>query len=384
DNTSMNMYIDLIDELKSNGHQVTAIAPSNNNQTYIGEERGVRVLRVKARETLNVKSMVKKGIALALLPYYFKKGYHKHLKGEKFDWIFMTTPPITLIDFVENLKRRTGAKLYLILRDIHPQSAASIGLIKNRLMYNYLERRARRGYKASDLIGCMSQGNIEFIANRYPKLDRGKLVLLMNWQKESGYSLPKSDVREKMGLKDKILVLFGGNIGLGQRVENLYNMAKHYSSNNQLQFLVIGKGVKKEYLQELVKDSNLTNIEFIDFMPREEYLDFIKSVDIGLISINENYKVPTCPSKAVSYMSLKIPIFAMINPGSDYGQIIEDAGAGYWVVGSDKERAYKLFDKMIDDSALRKEMGEKGYQFYTKNLTSTKAYLNIMEQIEKQ
>jgi len=116
-------------------------------------------------------------------------------------------------------------------------------------------------------------------------------------------------------------------------------------------------------------------------MPRDEYLDFIKSVDIGLISINEEYKVPTCPSKAVSYMSLKIPIFAMINPDNDYGEIIEKAGAGYWAIGNDKNRVYTLFDKMCSDETLRKKMGENAYNFYLSNLTSNIAYNNIIRQI---
>jgi len=158
-------------------------------------------------------------------------------------------------------------------------------------------------------------------------------------------------------------------------------LAEHYSHNENIIFLVIGKGVKKKAMKQMAKEKKLENIKFIDFMPRDEYLDFVKSVDIGLISINERYKVPTCPSKAVSYMSLKIPIFAMINSGNDYGEIIEKARAGYWAVGNDKEKIYALFEKMCNDQILRKEMGENGYNFYLTNLTSEIAYNTIINQI---
>lgn len=378
---SSNMYTDLIEEFRDNSHNITVMAPSVNNKTYITKERGVDVLRVKSIESLGVSSMIKKGIALALLPYYYKKAFNKYLTNHKFDWIFMPTPPITLIDFVDYIKSKTNSKFYLILRDIHPQSAKSIGLIKYKFMYNYLAKRAKRGYEISDYIGCMSQGNIDFIADEYPKLDKSKLVLLMNWQKDTGYEAPKIDIRSKFNFGNKILILFGGNIGLGQRVENIYNLAKHYSNNENIVFLIIGKGVKKDYLKELATESNLNNIHFIDFLPREEYLDFVKSVDIGLISINENYKVPTCPSKAVSYMSLKIPIFAMINPNSDYGDIIQNSGAGYWVVGSKDDKTFKILDKLIEDKTLRIKMGEDGYKFYLSNLTSKVAYNTIINQI---
>ncbi len=380
---SPNMYSDLAEEFRDHGHKVTIMAPATpllNPGIY--SENGFVIVRVKTPKTQGVSNLIKKGIGLALMPHNYKKAYKSHLSKSKFDLIFMPTPPITLIDFVSYLKKKTNAIFYLILRDIHPQSAAGIGLIKYKFMYNYLERRASKGYKIADLIGCMSYGNIDFIAKNYPTIDKNKLVLLMNWQKNTGYSKPKTNIREKFGWKEKLLILFGGNIGLGQRVENIIDLAEHYSHNENIIFLVIGKGVKKETMKQMAEEKKLENIKFIDFMPRDEYLDFVKSVDIGLISINERYKVPTCPSKAVSYMSLKIPIFAMINPGNDYGKIIEKAGAGYWAVGNDKEKIYALFEKMCNDKLLRKKMGENGYNFYLTNLTSEIAYNTIINQIK--
>ena len=76
-------------------------------------------------------------------------------------------------------------------------------------MYNYLERRSKKGYQMADLIGCMSQGNINYIAENYPSLNKNKLVLLMNWQKDGGYSKPKTDIKEKFGWQQKLIILFG-------------------------------------------------------------------------------------------------------------------------------------------------------------------------------
>ena len=102
---------------------------------------------------------------------------------------------------------------------------------------------------------------------------------------------------------------------------------------------------------------------------------------MGLISINERYAVPTCPSKLVSYFALKVPVLALINPGNDVGALIETAGAGFWAVGSDWERVVTLFDRLYEDPALRKSMGEKGQQFYREHLTARKAYQILMQQI---
>ena len=191
-----------------------------------------------------------------------------------------------------------------------------------------------------------------------------------------------SELRIKYNLEGKFLVLFGGNLGLGQCVENIADLACHYLKNDNIRFVVIGKGVKKDALQQMAKEQNLTNMIFMDFMPRADYLKFVKSADLGLISIHGNNAAPTCPSKAVSYMSLKIPILALINKDNDYGQILEEkAGAGYWAVASDKEKVYGLFDKIYGDVQLRKEMGENGYKFFCEYLTTDKVYAEMIKQM---
>ena len=165
-------------------------------------------------------------------------------------------------------------------------------------------------------------------------------------------------------------------------MENIADLAQHYLNDKNIVFVIIGKGIKKDALQEMAKEQGLDNILFINYMPREDYLRFVKSADLGLISIHEKNAAPTCPSKAVSYMSLKIPMLALINSNNDYGQILQDkAHAGFWAVGSDKEKVYTLFDKLYSNKQLRKQMGDDGYQFYCENLTTEKVYDELIKQM---
>lgn len=378
------MYADLAEEFVKNGHELTVMAPDlNHSSCFMSQERGMRVVRVASKETQGVPNMFKKGIALATLAYYFKKGYKKFLRNEKFDWIFMPTPPISLSGFAEYVKKRTGAKYYIILRDIHPQSVWSIGLLHNKMEYKFLDRQARIGYQAADLIGCMSQGNIDFIHKQYPGMKMGKGVILYNWVNGVPSEMVDSSVRAKYGLEGKFVALFGGNLGKGQRIENIAFLAEYYLPNDNIVFLIIAKGVEKDRLLKIAQEKQLANLKFVDYMPQADYLNVVRSVDLGLVSINEKYAVPTCPSKAVSYMSMGIPVFAMINPDSDYGEVIEKAGAGYWTVGSDKKRTVELFDKIYADKDLRKSMSEAGRKFYEENCTIHDAYSAMIEQMKE-
>ena len=83
-------------------------------------------------------------------------------------------------------------------------------------------------------------------------------------------------------------------------------------------------------------------------------------------------------------MSLKIPMLALINSNNDYGQIVEEqAKAGYWTVGSDKEKVYDLFDKLYSNPDLRKQMGEDGYRFYCEHLTTEKVFAEMIKQMNE-
>ena len=376
------MYLSLFREFAKHGHEVTVMAPDNNHQkSFESNEYSVKVIRVGSTATQGVSSMIKKGLALTMLPHYYKIAYKQFLNNDKFDWVVMPTPPITLSRFVGYVKQQSGAKFYLILRDIHPQSVWSIGLLHNKLEYKFLDRKAKIGYSTADLIGCMSKGNIDFIKGLYPGLKIGEPVLLYNWVTEPPKTKSDPTLRPRLGLVSKFVALFGGNLGKGQRIENIAFLSEHYLDNPDIVFLIIAKGVEKDRLQQIAEENKLTNIRFMDFMPQADYLNLTKSVDLGLVSINENYRVPTCPSKAVSYMAAGVPVFAMINPGNDYGQVIEDCGAGYWTVGSDKDRTIELFDQLYKDNDLRKRMSEAGRKFYRENCTPQKAYETMMNQM---
>lgn len=376
------MYIDLAKECVKNGHEVTLIG-SSLEQTRMTKEGKMTILRVKSGKIVGEPNLIKKGIAMAMIPKHFKKAYNKYLKGSKWDWIVMPTPPITLVDFVAKVKKESGAKLYMILRDIHPQSSWSLGEIRYRWMYNYLDRRSRKGYELSDVVGCMSQRNIDYILEEYPTLNSSKMKILYNWLEPSKHYQPNSNIRKKYNLENKVIALFGGNIALGQRIENIADLAIRYKHNDNIMFVIIGKGVMKQKLIELTLGQGLTNVLFLDYMPQEEYLNFIRNADIGLISINENNAVPTCPSKLASYMSLKIPVLAMINRNNDYGKMIDDAHAGFWAVGSDREKVYSNFEKLVTSRQLREEMGKSGYEFFIANMTTDIAANTMLRQMNE-
>ena len=134
--------------------------------------------------------------------------------------------------------------------------------------------------------------------------------------------------------------------------------------------MIVGRGVKKPVLEAIAKQDNLTNMRFMDFMPREDYERILELADVGLISIDEKYTVPTCPSKIIGYMALAKPVIAMFNEGSDYGEFYMDkSGCGLYSTDLNHEKMFENFDKLYNDVKLRTQMGLAGYNYYKQHLT---------------
>lgn len=376
-----NLYTDLVQEFHDHGHEAYVVAPAKEGvDTALNKEKDINVLRVKTGKLFNVGA-IRKGISNVLLPYQFKSAIKKHFHNKQFDLIIVPTPPITFAGVVRHFKKKWGSKVYLILRDIFPQNAKDLGMINNSLIFNYFRSKEKALYAISDEIGCMSDGNINYIKKHDPEVPHSKLHLLPNWQKALPYGELDISVKEKYGFKDKYLVIFGGNIGEPQKIENIISLAQAYKHKNDIVFLVIGKGTRSNALKQIVKEQNLTNLVVMDFIARDDYQELVKNADIGLISLSEKFTIPNIPSKTLSYYNARIPVLAAVDANTDYGQMLEDTNTGLWSVTGDLETYKKNFDTLYNDKELRLKMGQNGYDYMMTHLTSDGAYQTIMNRV---
>lgn len=378
---SPNMYSDLIAEFAMGGHKVTVVSAAKEKEpTTFQREKDIEVLRVKTQKIFNVHPILK-GIATVRIPYQFKKAIQKYLSSNIFDLVLTPTPPITFAAIVSWLKKKHPLKSYLILRDIFPQNARDLGMMKNPLLFDYFRKKEKELYHNADIIGCMSQGNIDYVIKHNPEVNQTNLVLLPNWQKEEAVTEKDEYIKKQYGLEGKFIAIFGGNIGEPQKIDNIIDLARTYQHNTQIVFLVIGRGAQKNYLEQMKTQHNLDNLIIKDTIPRSDYQKLVCSADIGLISLSEKFTIPNIPSKTLSYFNAKLPILAAIDANTDYGKLLEESGAGLWSVSGDLDKYTHNFNTLYHDSSLRKQMGENGYQYMLKYLTVNTTYQTIINQV---
>jgi glycosyltransferase involved in cell wall biosynthesis len=342
----------LAEALASLAHEVLVISPSSDIvEPSLEEDFGAfKVLRLRCGE---IKSHIKfvRGIQeLSLfftLPRALKKaGYQSY----DFDLIIWYSPSIFFGGLVRGLKR-TSNHSYLILRDIFPQWLVDIGLMGKGLSYYLLRGFELYQYRQADFIGIQSPGNRSYVENLdLPNLQ--KLEVLPNWMPSTSTKFKMIDFdgsHANLGntkLVGKKVLVYAGNLGEAQGVENLAQLLFCLRNNPKLGFLIIGRGSKKSWLQDFVTTNNLTNVLILDEVDLVTLNKYYRQSVAGLVFLDLNHQSHNIPGKFISYLEAGLPIIACVNPNNDLVRIIKNSGLG--LVGNDPMQLADELNSFVD------------------------------------
>lgn len=373
------IYTDLLREFVKNSHNITVVAPAErrfNEETNFKKFDGYNVLRVKIGN-MQKTNVIEKGITTITLERKFMSAIKKYCSDTKFDLVMYSTPPITFTKVVNYIKKRDGAKSYLLLKDIFPQNAVDLGMFSEKsLFHKYFRSKEEKLYKASDYIGCMSQANVDYIINHNPYVDPGIVHISPNSRNLVWNDIDESlkpEFREKYSIpKDVTVFLYGGNLGRPQGIPFLIECLRANADKSDRFFVICGAGTEYGKLKAYIDENKPSNVILINNLPKEEYEEFVSSCDVGLIFLDHRFTIPNFPSRILSYMQKKMPVLACTDPNTDMGKIITENGFGWWCESNDVNKFSALVDEALN--ADLEALGENGYRFLEENYTTKKSY----------
>ena len=374
--------IDLIHELVRHGHNVYVVcaqARCADAKTELSEECGVKVLRVLIGKNKKANPIVK-GITTLRAPSIYIGAIKKYFEGVKFDLVMYPTPPVTQYKTVRFIKKRDGAKSYLLLKDIFPQNAVDIGMMKRGgvkgMIYKHFRKTERRLYSISDKIGCMSEANREYVIKHNPEISPDKVEVCPNSVEFFDMRLTEEErvrVRDKYSLPtDKRIFVYGGNLGRPQGIPHLMRCLDAASGVPGAHFLIVGDGTEYKKLSEFVESRTDAPITLIKKLPKAEYDALCAACDVGLIFLDHRFTIPNFPSRLLAYMQAALPVISVTDPNTDVGDVIRGAGFGWSSVSGEADE----FCRIVEDAMTAEldSMGERALQYLKENYTVRQAY----------
>ena len=335
---SHTIYCDLLREFIKNGHSVYTLSPGNKKQEmpeYDGIECSLAYIDLDTVRGGN--NLIKKGFSTIRTGKAFIKGIKRYYSNIRFDLVIYTTPPITFVSAIEFIKKRDGAKTYLLLKDIFPQNAVDLGMMATSgpkgLLYNYFRKKEKKLYAISDIIGCMSPANVQYVLNHNPEVDPNKVEVCPNSIEVIDKSIDAETrvaIRNKYGIPvDKKVFVYGGNLGKPQGIPFLIECLKT-QRNEDICFLIVGDGTEYSKLEVFINSYRPLNVKLLNRLPKEDYDILVAACDVGMIFLDNRFTIPNFPSRILSYMQAKIPVLAVTDESTDIGDIIQAGKFGWW------------------------------------------------------
>lgn len=379
------IYTDLVRELGQKRINVYIVFPREkrtNLPTEYTKKGNINILKVKTGNITKTKSFVEKGISTILIEYQYLKAIKKYFNNIKFDMVMYSTPPITFNKIIKYFKRRYNSKTYLILKDIFPQNAVDIGIMKKgSFIWRYFRNKEINLYKNSDIIGCMSKGNLEYILKHNPFLEKDKVEIFPNAikpikrieiRKKNPEILKKYNIPE-----NAILFVYGGNLGKPQGIDFLLEVVDNFYLVENSYLLIVGSGTEFDRIKAHIENNKPKNVSLLNKLPKEEYDELIKSADVGLIFLDRRFTIPNFPSRLTSYMENSLPILAATDVNTDLKDVIRESNSGFWCESGDINSFIEYANKLSTDEELRKKMGLNSRLYLEENYDITKT-VNIL------
>lgn len=384
-------YTDLLREFIRHGDKVYILSPTERregNKTQLIEEENSVILKVKTGN-IQKTNIVEKGISTVLIETQFLNAIKKYFSHIHFTLILYPTPPITFVKVVEYVKKRDGAKTYLLLKDIFPQNAVDLGMISKKglkgILYRYFRNKERKLYEISDGIGCMSPANVKYILDHNPEVESAKVEVCPNVIEIKDKSISQDlskEVRLKYGLPlNKKIFVYGGNLGRPQGINFLIRCVESQKENDDVFFFIVGDGTEYEKLEEYYKSGNQKNFMLMKRLPKADYDTVVAACDVGLIFLDYRFTIPNFPSRLLGYLQAKLPVLACTDINSDIGKVITEGGFGWWCKSDSIENFNNVIGEILQtDTTI---LGEKAYQYLRDNYTTERGYDIIQQWLKR-
>jgi Glycosyltransferase len=216
-------------------------------------------------------------------------------------------------------------------------------------------------YKHASKIIVVGRDMKELVEAKTAGLDI-PVVNIPNWAELDDVSPTPRDENQllfELGLTDKTVFLYAGNMGHPNDLESIIECAGMLSENEKAHFLFLGSGAKRKWLESRVLEMGLKNVTLLDPRPRSEQQTFLNACDVAIVSLISGMKGVSMPSRTYNALAAGKPLLGIVEEGSETARIIKDDKIG-WVVDPQKPTdMFVMVREILHSLGKLPEMGKR-------------------------
>ena len=270
--------------------------------------------------------------------------------------LVVTTPPsMPFIVALASLIR--GASYTLLIHDNYPEMLIAVGKAReNSAIVRILNLLNRWLYKHAAKIIVVGRDMRELIGSKTRGLDV-PIATIPNWAElETVSPAPRDDnaLLRDLGLSDKFVFLYAGNLGFPNDVETLLACAEKLKDKTGIHFIFLGAGVKEPIVRRAINERQFSNITLLAPKPRSEQIVFLNACDVALVSLVARMRGVSMPSRTYNILAAGKPILAIVENDTELTMILDEEGVGWSVPPGETEL---LYQKILEIYLERETLG---------------------------
>ena len=369
---------DLSREFARQGHQLTVLLPASDldRDWELQNADGVEVLRLRAPRTKDI-GYVRRTLGELLMPFAMLRNLRKSpLARQKWDGVVWYAPSIFHGPLASALKRASGCKGYLIIRDIFPEWAVDMGLMGRGLPYRFFDAVARYQYSVADVIGVQTPGNLAYFEN-WRQLPGRTLEVLQNWLGEPAKKPCAIRVDATLLAGRKVFV-YAGNMGVAQGMDRVLDLAERLLHRVDVGFLFVGRGSDAARLKTTAQARGLSNVVFFDEIDPDEIPDLYAQCSVGIVALDPRHQSHNIPGKFLTYMQSGLPVLANVNAGNDLAALIRREQVGQVCESNDVEQLARMAETLLSQISTDLALPVRCSQLFARQFSVEQAVCQIL------
>jgi putative colanic acid biosynthesis glycosyltransferase WcaI len=286
------------------------------------------------------------------------------------DLIVCVTPPLELALSAFLLKLLWRVPFVLWIKDMVPDVAIQLGMLRNPLLITLARRLEHFAYAhaAKLLVLCPS-----FRENICRKgVSAPKVAVVSDWVNTERIrpDIPAAGFRQRHSIASNVfLVLHTGNIGAKQHLEFLVRSAKLLEEKKEIQFVIVGDGARKAAVVAEAEQIGANNVRFLPLQSEEHFAEMLAAADILMLHQDASVTDSVIPSKLLAYMAAGRAIIATAARDSATGFAVARSGCGLAVEPENQRALAEAVLKLAANQELRERCGNSARAFVCANFS---------------
>lgn len=293
--------LDVVTSLPNRYASFTAAAPSEEADPGFS----VRRLSLGTHES---------GMADQSVAYFaFARQVWRAVASQRYDIVFATSSRLMTAVLGARVAKRTGARLYLDIRDIFadtiqdvlPGPAGALAHAVSSRLEAYAIGRA-------DRVSLVSPGFLEYFRTRYPGQQFSCITNGIDDEFLDTGPAGRRPTPHAAG-PEPLHAVYAGNIGEGQGLHRIVP-ALARRLDTRIRFTIIGDGGRRPALAEALSAAGATNVTLSAPVGRDQLIAAYRDADVLFLHLNDHQAFrKVLPSKVFEYAATGKPILAGVS-----------------------------------------------------------------------